>query len=53
MQLRDGKTKITLNEASASNAPEGESKKDKSLRFINKNEINIYQILKIFRQCAW
>ena len=26
MQLRDGKTKITLNEAAASNAPEGESK---------------------------
>ena len=42
MQLRDGKPKSTstLNEAAESNAPEGESKKDKALRFLTKDEIN-------------
>ena len=42
MQLRDGKPKstTTLNEAAASNALEGESKKDKALRFLTKEEIN-------------
>jgi hypothetical protein len=39
MQLRDGRTKstATLNEAAAFNAPEGASKKDKSLSFMNKD----------------
>jgi hypothetical protein len=42
MQLRDGKPKstTTLNEAADSNAPEGESKKDKALCFLTKEEIN-------------
>jgi len=42
MQLRDGKPKSTstLNEAAESNALEGESKKDKALRFQTKDEIN-------------
>jgi hypothetical protein len=42
MQLRDGKPKstATLNEAADSNAPEDESKKDKALRSLTKDEIN-------------
>ena len=41
MQLRNGKTKstATLNEAAVSNAPEGANKKDKSLKFMKKDEI--------------
>ena len=38
--MKKTKSTATLNEAAASNAPEGASKKDKSLRFMNKDEIN-------------